>query len=57
MTGLLRRFLGDNRGATVIEYGLLCSLLAVLLFISIQASGGRAMSIISVVASAIGGTD
>ncbi len=55
--GMLRGFVDDRRGVTVIEYGLICSLLAGLLFISIEASGGRAMSIISSVASSIGATD
>ncbi len=52
---LIRRFLGEGRGATAVEYGLLCALLAGLLFISIEASGGRAMSIIGRVATAISG--
>lgn len=57
MMSLLRNFLSARLGATAIEYGLLCGLLALLLFGSIHASGGRAMSIIGTVASAIGGTN
>ena len=52
----LEKLVRDRCGATMVEYGLIVALLAVVLFISLQASGGKAMSIISVVASAIGAT-
>ncbi|WP_114389683.1 Flp family type IVb pilin [Notoacmeibacter marinus] len=57
MMTFLRKLTIDRRGATAVEYGLLCGLLALVLFGSIHASGGRAMSIIGTVASAISATD
>lgn len=55
MARRLGRFISDRRGATMIEYGLLCALLAMLLFLSIEASGGRALSIMGRVATAVSG--
>ncbi|RLQ89562.1 Flp family type IVb pilin [Notoacmeibacter ruber] len=52
---LLRNFLGNSQGATIIEYGLLCALLAVALFLTLQTSGGRALSIMMSVSSSISG--
>jgi len=38
--GLLRKLAADSRGATAIEYGLLCALIAVAAIGGMQALGG-----------------
>ncbi len=37
---VLRRFITDDRGATAIEYGLICALIAVVLLGALASTGG-----------------
>jgi pilus assembly protein Flp/PilA len=35
-TGILRRFLADDRGATAVEYGLICALIFLAIVVAVQ---------------------
>lgn len=39
MIGLFKRFAADRSGATAVEYGLLCALIAIVVLGAIQAAG------------------
>ena len=41
MGSLIRRFLADERGATVIEYGLIVALIAVVIITAVSTLGGK----------------
>jgi pilus assembly protein Flp/PilA len=47
--------LGDERGATAVEYGLLVALIAVVIIVAVAALGGSLQNIFQNVADAVGG--
>ena len=52
----LMRFLKDEEGVTAIEYGLIASLIAVVLIAVLTAVGGSLIGIFNEVVTALGGT-
>jgi len=53
MTGLLKRFLRDQTGATAIEYGLIVALLSMVVCGAITALGGQLYNIMGKVNNAL----
>jgi pilus assembly protein Flp/PilA len=51
----LRRFWADERGATVIEYGLICAMVFLVIVTSVTAFGNHTSNIMKNVSAAIGG--
>lgn len=55
MRKLFRRFLGDEAGATAIEYGLICALIFVVILTAVTAFGQTATGVFITVSEAVVG--
>ncbi|WP_084176072.1 Flp family type IVb pilin [Brevundimonas bacteroides] len=55
MTPLIRRFLTDVRGATAIEYGLICGLIFLVIVTAVTLFSDRATAIFNHISSTIAG--
>jgi pilus assembly protein Flp/PilA len=53
MTPLIRRFLSDDRGATAIEYGLICGLIFLVIITAVGLFAGRATAMFEYIAATI----
>lgn len=53
MTALIRRFLTDERGATAIEYGLICGLIFLVILSAVQLFTDRAVDMFNRIGTAI----
>lgn len=50
---LIRRFLGDQRGTTAVEYGLIAGLIFLVIVTSVTAFGNKTTGVMNDVATAI----
>ena len=55
MTPLIRRFLSDQRGATAIEYGLICGLIFLVIVSAVTLFSTRATAIFDHISTTIDG--
>jgi pilus assembly protein Flp/PilA len=53
MTGLLKRFVADDKGATAIEYGLIATLVAVVIITGLTAVGANLNTLMGSVATSL----
>ncbi|WP_082385012.1 Flp family type IVb pilin [Brevundimonas sp. AAP58] len=53
MTALIRRFLADERGATAIEYGLICGLIFLVIITAVTLFASRATDMFDYISSTI----
>lgn len=53
MTAMFRRFLTDQRGATAIEYGLICGLIFLVIIGSVGLFAGRATAMFDFISATI----
>jgi pilus assembly protein Flp/PilA len=53
MTPLIRRFLTDERGATAIEYGLICGLIFLVIITAVTLFASRATAMFDYISSTI----
>lgn len=56
MTELIRRFLANERGATAIEYGLICGLIFLVIITAVTLFANRATDMFEFVSSTIAAT-
>jgi pilus assembly protein Flp/PilA len=53
MSALIRRFLADQRGATAIEYGLICGLIFLVIITAVTLFSSRATAMFEYISSTI----